>query len=214
MPTPIGHALAGVAVAWSAEIVSDKLANPRTGSTVSTVSTVSTGAPFRHWSSATLTAVCAVLAVLPDADLLYPPIHRTVTHSVGAIILVTIIAAAVTGWVTRRVHWRVALICGAAYGSHVLLDWLGYDRNPPLGIQALWPFSHQWFISGWDLFRQTERRQVLSWAAVRTNVEAIAQEVAILGPLAIGLWWARSRVGRSGKSGKSGKSGRAGGSGR
>jgi membrane-bound metal-dependent hydrolase YbcI (DUF457 family) len=48
-----------------------------------------------------VTLSCVALAVLPDADLLYMPIHRTATHSIGATILVTILAIAVTGKVTR-----------------------------------------------------------------------------------------------------------------
>ena len=89
-----------------------------------------------------LTLVCIALAVLPDIDLLYPPMHRTATHSVGAVVLVTIIAAGVTGWVTGRINWRIALVCAAAYASHILTDWLGTDRNyAPYGIQMFWPFG-------------------------------------------------------------------------
>ena len=81
MPSPIGHALSGVAVAWTAS-----LAEPRdpTGQTVSD----------------RLVPVCAVLAAAPDLDLLVHGAHRTATHSVTAMLLVTIVAAAVTGQVT------------------------------------------------------------------------------------------------------------------
>ena len=154
----------------------------------------------------TFAVLCAALAALPALDLLYPlypPIHRTVTHSVGATLLVTIVAMGVTGWVTGRFSWRVPLICGAAYGSHILLDWLAKDPNPPLGIQALWPFSDGWFTSGWNVFRPTERRQLFTSQAVLTNLEALLQELAILGPL---LWLAtrrrRTRAPISGRGGR------------
>jgi len=182
MPSPIGHALGGVAAAWSAELIpAAESAGP--------IPTISTG----------LTLVCAVLGAAPDLDLLVPGLHRTVTHSVGAIIFTTIIAAGVTGWVTRKSGWktsavfRIAAICGAAYASHILLDWLGSDTNPPFGIQALWPFSHQWFIAPWTIFPMTERRSFFSLAAITTNVKAVGVEVLILGPVVLALGWARSR---------------------
>ena len=36
---------------------------------------------------------------------------------------------------------RLALATGLAYATHTLLDWLGTDASPPIGIMALWPFS-------------------------------------------------------------------------
>ena len=125
------------------------------------------------------------------------------THSLGATVLMTIVAMGVTGWVTGRIVGASRCICGAAYGSHVLLDWLARDPNPPFGIQALWPFSDRWFTSGWNLFRPTERRELFSWPAVVTNVTAVVQEVLILGPL---LWLAtRKRRTRARISGPGGR---------
>jgi membrane-bound metal-dependent hydrolase YbcI (DUF457 family) len=118
--------------------------------------------------------------------------------------LVIIIAAGVTGWVTRRIDWRVVCVCAVAYASHILLDWLAYDPNPPFGIQALWPFSDRWFISGLNVFRATERRQLFTWAAMLVNIEAVAQEIAILGPIAAAAWWA-ARTGGTGRAGGTGK---------
>ncbi len=171
MPSPIGHALAGTVVA----LVADRTLG-------------------QQWPSAKRLAVCctcAALAVLPDADLLYQPIHRTVTHSLVSIPLVTILASIVTGWVTGRVVVGFGVLCGLAWGSHIPLDWLGVDPNPPSGIQALWPFSDRWFISGVDLFPGTERRQIFTQAAVLKNLRAVLQELAIIGPVAVWLWWSR-----------------------
>jgi membrane-bound metal-dependent hydrolase YbcI (DUF457 family) len=167
MPSPIGHALAGVAVAWSADLATGRRASPR------------------------LVATCAALAALPDIDLVWPGAHRTATHSVAAVVLVTIIAAAVTGRVTR---WRTASLCGAAYASHLLLDWMGVDNFPPRGIQALWPFSDRWFISEWDVFRQTARQHFLTAPIVRQNLLAVAQELAILLPILAVLWLVRVKA--------------------
>ncbi len=176
MPSPIGHALAGISVAWSAEQLPGSAGLKR---------------PF----PLSVMLLCIALAVLPDADLIYLPIHRTVTHSIGATILVTILAIAVTGKVTRHVAWGLVLLCAAAHASHLLLDWLGADPSLPFGIQALWPFSHRWFISGWNLFPSTERRHMFSAASIAVNLKAAAWEIAIMGPivLALGLWRRRGR---------------------
>ena len=180
MPTPIGHALAGLAVAWAAgpphgeqrllrQRLTRALARP-------------------------LTLVCIALAVLPDLDLLYPPTHRTATHSVGAIIVVTIIAAGVTAWVTGRINWRIAVVCAAAYASHLVTDWLGADRNyAPYGIQMFWPFDNTWYISGWDVFPQVERRNPFSMATIRTDIVAAIWEIVILGSVVLVVWFARTR---------------------
>ena len=187
MPSPIGHALAGVAVAWAADLVPGE----------------------RQWRTAPrsaswyvkagngLTLACACLAVLPDLDLVMlpfkPETHRTVTHSLGAVLIV-LLGAAIVARRSRRPVPRVSLMCAAAYATHLLLDWLGADRFPPFGLQMFWPFSDGWFISGWDLFRQTARRQLLSPAIIRLNALAIAQEIAILVPILAALWLVRVKT--------------------
>lgn len=174
MPSPVGHALAGAAIALSVKPLLDRQAGGHAAPT------------FRV---ALLSS--ALLAALPDADLLYQPIHRAVTHSIGSTVLVTIVATLVTGWVTGRRSVRVGVLCGMAWGSHAALDWLGADPTPPRGIKALWPLSDRWFISDLDVFRGTERRQLLTWASVVYNLKAVAQEVAILAPIAGVLAWLR-----------------------
>src|SRR6266850_3934494 len=140
MPSPIGHALTGLAIGLLAEPANE----PRAAWTGRSVSAFA--------------AVGALTAALPDIDLLYPPMHRAVTHSVGATVSLMIIAAVVTGWVTGRVAWRWVLLLGAAHASHVLLDWLGTDRYDPAGLQALWPFTDRFYVSNWNVFPPTERR--------------------------------------------------------
>ena len=57
MPSPIGHAIAGTAVAWTADIVDGRR------------------------SSGRLLTTCALLATTADLDLIWPPFHRQATHS-------------------------------------------------------------------------------------------------------------------------------------
>ena len=96
-------------------------------------------------------AVFGALGMAPDLDLLVGA-HSTYTHSLGAVVL-TAIAALV--W-TRRP--RLAVACAAAVASHVLLDWLGSDTTPPLGIMALWPLTREFYQSHAFLFMAISRR--------------------------------------------------------
>ncbi len=183
MPSTVGHALAGVAAAWTADLVPGDRGR-RTAPPIR---------PFYDRAGGRLTLACAGLAAIPDIDLLFG-VHRTVTHSIGAVILVIIVAALVTGKVTRRSATRVVLMCGGAYATHLVLDWMAADSVLPYGIQALWPFTDAWYISGWNLFRQVTRRHFLSTAAVRANALAVAQEIAILGPVLVALWLVRVKA--------------------
>src|SRR5689334_5388914 len=167
MPSPIGHSLAGLAVAWTADLVPGDRAWRTAPPTASWYRRAGNG----------LTLACAILAAIPDADLLLR-LHRTFSHSIGAVI-VTGVAAALVAARLRLPIARVALMCAGAYGTHLVLDWLAVDRLPPYGLQALWPFSSAWLISGWDLFPQTERRRIFSAASMRINIAALAQELAI-----------------------------------
>jgi hypothetical protein len=97
------------------------------------------------------------------------------------------------------VQWRWVILVGAAHASHILMDWLGTDRYPPPGLEALWPFSRTFYISGWDVFPPTERRVYLP-GAVWTNVRALVAEVGIMGPIAVFTVMARSGLRRTRKS--------------
>jgi membrane-bound metal-dependent hydrolase YbcI (DUF457 family) len=182
MPSSVGHALAGVAAAWTADLVPGARA-------------WRTAPPKASWyrrAGNGLTAACAALAAAPDLDLLLHT-HRAYTHSIGAVMLTGLVAAAAAARCQRPIT-RVALMCAAAYATHLLLDWMSADTLPPYGLQLCWPFSSGWFISGWDLFRQTERRDFLSAASIRKNVLAVLQEVAILAPPLVVLWLVRVKA--------------------
>src|SRR6266516_2432485 len=120
MPSPIGHALAGIAAGWL-------------------VAPAPSGNPTSPLGRA---ALYGVVAVFPDVDLLFGA-HSGPTHGLGA----AVIASAFAWFLMRgrRVPHaaRLAVAICVAYASHTLLDWLGTDTSPPIGIMALWPFSHE-----------------------------------------------------------------------
>jgi membrane-bound metal-dependent hydrolase YbcI (DUF457 family) len=184
MPSPIGHALAGVAVAWGADLVPGNRA-------------WRTAPPSAAWyrrAGNGLTVTCAALAAAPDLDLAVREYHRSVTHSVTAVAVVGLIAAFVAARRHRPVA-RVAAMCAGAWATHLLLDWLAVDRlYYPYGIQLFWPFDRRWFISRLDIFVGTERHNILGAAAIEQNAVAIGQELLLLLPIVVMLWLIRKRL--------------------
>lgn len=129
----------------------------------------------------------AVLGALADIDFAFG-IHSQQTHSLGAIALVSIVATLWGG----RPDVRRGLACGLAYGSHVLLDWMGNDTTPPIGIMALWPLTDAYYQSTLYVFDAISRRYWLPnfWTH---NLAAVAREIAILAPVAAAVWWLARR---------------------
>lgn len=86
--------------------------------------------------------VIGVMMGLPDAG---PCGHRGATHSLVLPIFVAGIAAALAPrWRLQR--WRLALICGLAVGSHLLLDAMTTGSR---GVPLLWPLSFHRFALPW-----------------------------------------------------------------
>jgi inner membrane protein len=112
-----------------------------------------------------------------DLDLLVGA-HSGPTHSIGA----TCVVGFLTYVVGRR--GRFALAVSAAYASHILLDWLGSDSAPPIGIMALWPFTREYYESSLHLFYAISRRYSSPdfW---NLNVRAVARELLVLTPVTL-----------------------------
>jgi hypothetical protein len=176
MPSPIGHALAGIAAGWLID-------PPRARDT--------RGALGRA-------AVFALAGMAPDVDLLFGT-HRGPTHGVGAAVIAGAAAwvcgagfrVSGTGWITAV---RFALAVAAAYATHTLLDWLGTDTSPPIGPMALWPASRDYYESGLHVFMAISRRYWLPgfWTY---NLRALARELVILAPVAAAVVFFRRRAG-------------------
>lgn len=212
MPSPLGHALAGAAIGLLAE------SRPFTASLPSGRHRFSDADSSPPWL---LPVVAAAVAVAPDLDLVFEHfsihVHRSASHSIAATLLIFIVTMAVTGKVTGRgrgstkeerrmmnarvERWRWATTLAFAHLSHIVMDWLGQDPSVPHGLQALWPFSREFYISGIDLFPSTDRRLRTSPTAWQTNLWAIFVEGALMLPLAaLALWWRRRRARSTSKS--------------
>ena len=158
MPSPIGHALGGIAAGWFIQPAGER------------------GASGRQRG---LTLGFAALGMAADLDLLLG-VHRGPSHSIGATLVIGLVAWAALRH--RRFAGRLAAAIAAAYGSHVVLDWLGADSSPPLGLLALWPVSDAFYQAPWPVFPAISRRihqPHLFWVP---NIRALALELLILVP--------------------------------
>jgi inner membrane protein len=137
-------------------------------------------------------ALYAALGMAADLDLLVGA-HSGATHGLGAAVIV-----GATVWVVLRIRGvsrvvRTACASAIAYASHTLLDWLGTDSSPPIGIMALWPFSRDYYESSWHVFMAISRRYWLPefWTF---NFSALVRELLILVPIAFVVLSVRRRA--------------------
>jgi hypothetical protein len=143
------------------------------------------------------TAVFVAVGLAPDLDLLFGT-HSTYTHSIGAVAI-----AAGLAWLLTR-DARLTAAVAAAWGSHLVLDWLGSDSRDPIGIMALWPFSTAHYQSDLYVFDAISRRYWMPEQFIWGNVRAAAREAMILLPTAAGVYWWRARVPGSSPPGERG----------
>jgi LexA-binding, inner membrane-associated putative hydrolase len=183
MPSPLGHAVAGLAAGW---LIAGAPAPFKSPASTAPAAPASNQPWISTWRAA---FVFAALAVSPDLDLLVHA-HSMYTHSIGAALIVTLAVAALTPAQARR--WTAAFACGAAYATHILLDWMGNDTTPPIGIMALWPFTSYYYESDLHFFMAITRRYWLPgfWSH---NLIAMLREIGTLVPLALVIYFLRRR---------------------
>jgi hypothetical protein len=170
MPSPVGHALAGIAAGYL--LGGGAVDTPTTRSSPCLIG-------WKHLFHKRF-VVFGLLGILPDIDFLFG-VHSTYTHSVGAIVVVGL----VSGLGGRHLGSRRYLAAGAAYGSHVVLDWLGSDTVAPLGVMALWPLSSDFYLSDRHWFMAVCREY---WVAECWwhNARGLIREVMALGTVTLG----------------------------
>ena len=165
MPTPIGHALGGIAVGYVVAAY-----RRRSGS-----SSRQFGIPWAGLGCSVLSL--STIAVLPDLDLLFG-MHRGMTHSVTAALLIGI----VYGLFQRTDRFWVGTAAFLAYGSHLVFDWCGVDTGPPSGVMAFWPVSENYYQSSFLIFHRV-CRDYWDLACWENNVMALGWELAVLLPV-------------------------------
>jgi inner membrane protein len=172
MASPIGHSLAGYAVARQGVDRREQLG---------------------------LVLLCIVMANAPDLDVLpgllvgTPALyHQGISHSLGAGLIVSAAVALLYRW-RGQSFALVFACCLSAYSSHLLLDFFCRDGRPPYGIPLLWPLSGQTFLSPVPLlfgFHHTSETSatVGTWLAgifdIR-NLAEIALEIALIAPFTL-----------------------------
>jgi membrane-bound metal-dependent hydrolase YbcI (DUF457 family) len=165
MPSPIGHGLAAVAAGWA---VARPAASPR--------------------ALAVQAAIFAAVGAAPDLDLLVGR-HSAEMHSMGAAAILATLAAW-RRWPVAAGRSRIWLAVALAYASHPLLDALGFDTSPPIGVMAFWPLSHAYVQTSLHLFAPITRRWWLPGFFTH-NLMAVVHEVAVLAPFVLIVWWWR-----------------------
>ena len=178
MATPIGHVLAGYAVAGIA-------AAPQLLSR-------------RHTAG-----LCMLMALAPDLDLLprlllgQPALfHGGISHSFAAALLAAGVVAGIHS--LRGQSFRYVLALGfVAYTTHLLLDFLGPDNRYPYGLPLFWPMVDTTYLSPRPLLlgvrhastTEASLREFIQGVASFRNLVAIGWEVVVSLPLVIlGQW--------------------------
>ena len=133
--------------------------------------------------------------------------HHGPTHSLAMVVIAAGIAAGVAAlgarWPTRgRIEARAvagtALMVGALWLSHILLDAFTEDLFGPYGVPLLWPFSdryvqfYPWFPHVARYSGSSEPVTFLLSLLNPHNAWAAAVETLTLAPvLALSIWWRR-----------------------
>jgi inner membrane protein len=172
MPSPIGHTLAGLAVHVLSARTRDELGEVRRA------------------------AVVVGAALAPDLDLLFRFVdgrnhHNNETHSLGAALLAGVAGTLLLPLLRFARPHALALAASLGWASHVLLDYLNRDTNPPIGLMALWPWSAAYYKFPWPIFLDIGR--TLEWATVWNNLAAATWESCLLLPLVWVAFRYRSR---------------------
>jgi membrane-bound metal-dependent hydrolase YbcI (DUF457 family) len=149
----------------------------------------------KPWQSALF---FVALAILPDADFLpgffmgNPNLwHQTVTHSLGATLLVGAIGTFYFGRKDRRYIAYFAAI-SLAYFSHIFLDYFNQDMRAPYGVMLFWPLSSEHFTSPISLFvavhKSSDSGTFFQSLWHPRNLLGLSRELVVMGPLALMFW--------------------------
>jgi membrane-bound metal-dependent hydrolase YbcI (DUF457 family) len=163
MPSPIGHTLAGCAVA---------------------LALIPPGIP-QAWEA---WACCLISANLPDADFIPGLLtgnprafHRGASHTIMATFIVAATGASLWTWAAMPWLVRAGLIF-VAYASHVGLDYL----TPGRGLMMGWPLSRRRYQAGRPWFLSVTVRKTRHPVKMKGGrwylLRAIRREILLISP--------------------------------
>jgi membrane-bound metal-dependent hydrolase YbcI (DUF457 family) len=173
LPSPVGHVLAALAV-HTLSAAPDEIALRRRS------------------------VIVVAAALAPDLDFAWRLLdgrnhHQAETHSVGA----ALIAGVLVALLASVRHWPrpagLGLAATMGWMSHVLLDYLGRDTHPPIGLLALWPFQDGYHKFPVPLFLDIGR--TLDLKTLGHNGLALAWEAFVLCPILVAAWRLRNARG-------------------
>lgn len=177
MPTPIGHAIAGSALAVS----SARRSNNR-------------------W----IIAFIIVFSVLPDLDIVpgffvgdVNRYHRLFSHS---LLFVTAagLAGALALWLLIHCNFKYCLFwfIGAGY-LHLFLDILTLDKSEPFGCPLFMPFSDQYVIFPvhifLDLHRTSVSNEFFQSLFIWHNFKLLCVELGVTVPVLLWTLWKKHK---------------------
>jgi inner membrane protein len=138
MPLPIAHSLAGVAFSRAQPLHFFK----------------------KKWQDVFFIIVLSNAAdfdFLPGFLIGNPSLyHHGFFHTLGA----SLVVGSIGGFFFSRdkgKFWKYAVVIALIYYFHVVMDYLTEDKRPPFGVLLFWPFSQEYFISSFLVFKKVIR---------------------------------------------------------
>lgn len=183
MPSPVGHSIAGLAVA----LISPKKKNRQV---------------------LFLAIFCVIFATVPDIDfipglLMNRPalFHGDFTHSIGFAFVISAVAAVILRLKGLSILSTFTLGF-TSYLTHLLLDLFNPDGRPPYGIPLLWPISETYYLSPWTMFTgvqhasstSTTTLDFLKQVITYHNIKAIGVEILLLTPILFLVKWLQHKL--------------------
>lgn len=179
MPSPIAHTLAAYTTLVSLEpsLVSNREKN-----------SLALGSAFVFGS---LADADFIVAHFTTATYLH---HHYFSHSIPFVLAFTAFCWIALKLLRRPSPAKWAGLFGAAYASHLLLDYLTEDGSFPYGIPLLWPMTSQHFVAPVTIFYSIHRG---TWQAIFSpeNLQALLMELAVMIPITLlAVFIARRRL--------------------
>jgi len=108
--------------------------------------------------------VFMVIANLADIDYLFGFVvgkpnyyHHQFTHSIGFSLIAAAGLALYSKFKYLTNYARTFILIFVLYVSHVLVDFFAKDTSLPYGEQLFWPFSKDYFVSSFSIFRDVHK---------------------------------------------------------